>query len=87
MSTSFLDADRDTHVKIVVVALVAAIAISLLGISAYRANPELAFSTGQPVVRALDVSTTASPAVPQLAKSATESRRGTAFDASNTGKS
>lgn len=75
MSTSLLDADRDAHVKIVVVALVTAIAVSLLGISAYRANPELAFAESQPIVRALAVSPTASPAVPQLAKSATESAR------------
>jgi len=53
MSTSFLDADRETHVKIVVVALVAAIAMSLLGISAYRANLELALVEGQPVARVL----------------------------------
>jgi len=69
MSTSFLDADRETHVKIVVVALVAAIAMSLLGISAYRANLELALMEGQPIARALLGSPEMPPMVPQLAKS------------------
>ena len=75
MSTSLLDADRDTHVKIVVVSLVAAIVMSLLGVSAYRANPEFAFARHQPVARASAVSPTVSRAVPQLAKSASESAR------------
>ena len=75
MSTSLLDADRDTHVKIVVVALIAAILMFLLGISAYRANPELAFAEGQPVARALTVSPTAPPGEPQLAGSAAEPAR------------
>jgi hypothetical protein len=75
MSTSLLDADRDTHIKIVVVALVTAIAISSLGIRAYRANLELVFSEGQPVVRALTVSPTAPPGGSQLAGSAAEPAR------------
>ncbi len=73
MSTSLLDADRGTHVKIVIVALIAAIAMSLLGMSAYRANLEVAFAEGQPGARVLAVSPL--PEAPQLAQSASHSAR------------
>ena len=38
MNTSILTADRYTHIKIVVIALIGAIAVSLLSIQAYKAN-------------------------------------------------
>ena len=40
-NTSFLTADRDTHVKIVIVALVAAIVVTAVAISAHISGPGL----------------------------------------------
>ena len=39
MNTSLFTADRDTHVKIVIVALVAAIAVTTVAINARLPNP------------------------------------------------
>jgi hypothetical protein len=42
MNTSIFTADRTTHIKIVVMALVTAIAVTMLSIAAYKANIEFA---------------------------------------------
>jgi hypothetical protein len=51
MNHSFHSADRSTHLKIVVVALVAGIAVTVLGISA-RNNSEFTQTAQTPVVKA-----------------------------------
>jgi hypothetical protein len=51
MNHSFHSADRSTHLKIVVVALIAGIAVTALGISA-RNNSEFAQTAQTPVVKA-----------------------------------
>jgi hypothetical protein len=51
MNYSIYSADRTTHLKIVVVALVAGIAIAGLGLSS-RANPDAAFTQTSSVVKA-----------------------------------
>jgi hypothetical protein len=55
MNHSLLSADRNTHMKIVAVALVAAIGIVAMGITAHVAGPGIASArtvTDPPVVRA-----------------------------------
>ncbi len=53
MNHSFYSADRMTHLKIVVVALVAAIGVAALGISAHvTAGDNYAQATSTPVVKA-----------------------------------
>jgi hypothetical protein len=51
MNHSFHSADRSTHLKIVVVALIAGIAVTALGISA-RNNSEFTQTAQNPVVKA-----------------------------------
>jgi hypothetical protein len=43
MNTSIFTADRYTHIKIVVMALIGAVAVSLLSIQAYKANTDFVF--------------------------------------------
>ena len=55
MNHSLLSADRGTHVKIVVVALLAALAVVIAGISAHvsdTSNMTAAVKTNAPVVKA-----------------------------------
>lgn len=47
MNTSLFTADRDTHIKIVIVALVAAIAVSTVAINARLAHPGAATAHGR----------------------------------------
>jgi hypothetical protein len=51
MNHSFYSADRSTHLKIVVAALVAAIAVSGLALS-FRANPDQGFQQSARVIKA-----------------------------------
>ena len=53
MSASLFDADRNTHLKIVVIALIAAIAVAIVGIKAHVANTKsLAYENSGRVIKA-----------------------------------